>query len=269
MSLIKRFVVACGIIYLASAVVMVVFQRQLLYIPSTEMRTPTSVGLTDVTVEALETPDGETLVLWYAQAPEGRPTVLFFHGNGGDISGRAGRFAAYRRAGYGVAFLSWRGYGGSTGAPSETGLLTDARTAYDWLIIQGVSPDQIVLAGESLGTGVAVQLAAERPSGAMTLGAPYSAAVDVAADLYWWLPVRYLMWDQFRSIDHIGRVTAPTLIQHGTTDRVIPYASGRALYEATTPPTTFQTMEGVGHEALYRAETWAQEIAFLDEVFTR
>jgi uncharacterized protein len=266
MAFIRLITITAALIYLLAALGMYVLQRHLQYFPSRASPTPEVVGLSDVQVAALRTPDGETLVLWYVPAKAGQPTILFFHGNAGEIADRADRFAFYQRRGFGVAFLSYRGFGGSTGTISETGLMIDANTAYDWLMAQGLPPDRIVLVGESLGTGVAVQLAARKAVAAVVLEAPYAAAVDVAARIYPWLPVRLLMKDQFRSIDHIGVVTAPVLILHGTRDRVIPFASGQQLFAATTAPKQFEALTDAGHEALFSPATWAREVAFLSEV---
>ncbi|MEJ6395140.1 alpha/beta fold hydrolase [Gymnodinialimonas sp. 2305UL16-5] len=255
-------------LYLVIVAGFVLLQRNLMYLPSNANPPPETLGLSGVSVHDLPTPDGERVVLWYAPAAPGHPTILFLHGNGGEVASRADRFAAYRDLGFGVAFLSWRGYGGSSGRPTERGLLTDARTAYDWVIGAGVAPEDLAVIGESLGTGIAVQLAADVPVGAVVLGAPYSAAVDVAADLYPFLPVRLLMFDQFRSIDHIRAITAPILIQHGTEDRIIPYHSGRALYAAAGDNATFVTLDGMGHEALYIQSTWETEAAFLRDVLS-
>ena len=117
-------------------------QRQLLYHPDIKQVDPATLGITGAEVTAITTPDGEKLVAWYAPAPAGRPTVLFLHGNAGSIAERPLRFQYYRKAGFGVLYLSWRGYGGSTGQPSERGLMVDADAAYDWLMAKGVSPGQ-------------------------------------------------------------------------------------------------------------------------------
>ncbi|HLQ18174.1 MAG TPA: alpha/beta fold hydrolase, partial [Tabrizicola sp.] len=216
----------------------------------------------------LTTPDGESLVLWHTPAEGDRPTILFLHGNGGEIADRADRLAFYQAQGFGAVFLSWRGYGGSTGAPSEAGLLADAKTAYDHLRGQGLAADRIVVVGESLGTGPAVQLAATNPVGALVLEAPYSAAVDIARAAYPWLPVGLLMKDQFRSRDHIAAVRAPILILHGEADEVIPPGFGRRLFEAANDPKTFLSLGPVGHEALFSPDTWAAEVAFIDRTIT-
>src|SRR5262249_39306345 len=146
-------------------------------------------GLQGVEDVELTSTDGETLQAWYSPAQAGRATILYFHGNGGEIADRPERFTAYQAQGFGAFFLSYRGYGASTGSPSEQGLINDARAAYDWLMAKGIDPGELMLVGESLGSGVAVQLAAERRVRALALEAPFASAVDVAAAAYWWLPV--------------------------------------------------------------------------------
>jgi uncharacterized protein len=242
------------------------FQRDLMYFPTHRDPAPARVGLTGVARVVLSTPDGETLVLWTSPAQGNRPTILFLHGNAGEIADRADRFAFYQQRGYGVAFLSWRGFGGSTGSPSEPGLLTDAKTAYDHLRGLGIPADRIVLIGESLGTGPAVLTAAANPVGAMILEAPYTATVDIARLQYPWLPVGLLMRDQFRSRDHIAAIHAPLLILHGDDDRVIPQAFGKRLFEAAPQPKTFLSLGPVGHEALSSPTTWAAEADFIDRL---
>lgn len=248
--------------YLVVVCFMYLQQRSLQYHPAHAGTQPQGLGLTGVGEERVKTPDGETIVLWHAPAPPGRPTVLFFHGNGGEISDRAKRFAYLQAQGFGVMFVSYRGYGASTGSISEQGLITDALTAYDALRAKGVVPDDIMLLGESLGTGVALQLAAQRAVAAIALEAPYTALVDIAAERYWWLPVRWLMKDQFRSRDFIAKVKVPILIQHGDADRVVPVAQGRALFAMANEPKQIVVIPGAGHDVVFEEEVWAREVAF-------
>jgi uncharacterized protein len=262
---IKLTLVAFGVLYAAALSGMYVFQRDLQYFPTRRDPAPEAVGLTGVDRILLRTPDGETVVLWYAAAEANRPVILFLHGNGGEIGDRADRFAFYQSKGFGVAFLSWRGYGGSSGSPSETGLLTDAKTAYDQLRAQGVPANRIVLVGESLGTGPAVITAARNPVAAVVLEAPYSAAVDIARRAYPWIPVGLLMKDQYRSRDHIAAINAPLLILHGEKDRTIPQGFGRRLFDLAKDPKIFLSLGPVGHEALNDPETWAKGVAFIDK----
>ncbi len=264
MAFIKLTLVTFGLLYAVALSGLYAIQRDLQYFPSRRDPAPEALGLAGVTRTDLPTPDGETLVLWYAPAQGVQPVILFLHGNAGEVADRADRLAFYQARGYGAAFLSWRGYGGSTGAPSETGLLTDAKAAYDYLRKQGIPPDRIILIGESLGTGPAVITAAQNPVAALILEAPYSAAVDLARRAYPWLPVGLLMKDQYRSRDHIAAVRAPLLILHGAKDRVIPQGFGKRLFDAASEPKTFLSLGPVGHDALFSPDTWEKEAAFID-----
>lgn len=190
MSLVKFFVLFAIVAYAFATLGMYVFQRKLQYHPENKGLTPQSVGISGASVETLTTADGEKIILWYAPAKAEMPTILYFHGNAGEIGDRPLRFNYYHSRGFGVAYLSYRGYGGSSGSPSEAGLVADANAAYDWLLAKGVEPNRIALLGESLGSGVAVQLAAKREVGAAALEAPYTSTVEIAAKIYWWLPVR-------------------------------------------------------------------------------
>jgi len=264
LAFIKLTLVTFGLFYVVALSGMYVFQRDLQYFPTRRDPAPEALGLSGASRITLATPDGETLVLWTSPPQGDRPVILFLHGNAGEIADRADRFVFYQARGYGVAFLSWRGYGGSTGAPSETGLLADAKAAYDHLRAQGIPPERIVLVGESLGTGPAVITAAANPVAAVVLEAPYSAAVDIARRAWPWLPVGLLMKDQYRSRDHIAAIRAPLLILHGEKDRVIPQGFGKRLYDLAQDPKTFVSLGPVGHDALFSPATWEQEAAFID-----
>ncbi len=249
-------------IYLLVLAGMFMLQRQLQYFPDHSPRSPESVGLQGVKVIGLTAADGVACDLWVAPAETGKPVILFFHGNAGSVADRADRLRATLSQGFGAAFLSYRGFGPSRAEITEAGLIADADAAYAWLRAQGIAPGQIMVVGESLGTGVAVQLAARHPVGAVALAAPYTSTADVAAAVYPWLPVRLLMRDQFRSDLFIGQITAPILIQHGNADQVVPYRFGQALHALSPPGTQFVTLPGLGHEAIFAPETWAREMAF-------
>ncbi|MCU0828754.1 MAG: alpha/beta hydrolase [Tabrizicola sp.] len=263
MLLLKLGLLAAGSLYAAAVSAMFFLQRDLQYFPTKRDPSPESLGLSGVERVELATADGETVVLWFVPPDEGQPVVLYLHGNAGETADRADRLALYQARGFGAAFLSWRGYGGSTGRPTEAGLMADAEAALAFLEGRGYALGQIALVGESLGTGVAVQLAARHPVGALVLEAPYTAAVDVAARAYPWVPVRLLMKDQFRSRAHIGQVRSPLLVLHGERDRVIPFAMGRALFDQAGEPKTFLSLGPVGHEALFDPATWETGADFI------
>ncbi|MGH6855739.1 MAG: alpha/beta hydrolase [Aestuariivirga sp.] len=258
-----KFLIAIPIaVYGAAVIFMYLNQRALQYHPENKGLTPESAGISGASVERLATPDGETIVVWYSPPKENKATILYFHGNAGEIGDRPLRFNYFQARGFGVAFVSYRGFGGSTGTISERGLIADATAAYDWLVARNVSPKSIFLLGESLGSGVAVQLAARKQVGALVLEAPYTSTADVAARIYWWLPVRLLMKDQFKSIDFIKDVKAPLLIVHGGQDVLIPVEFGRRLFDAANEPKELAIISGHGHEALFEEATWTREAEF-------
>lgn len=266
MTILRNAILICLFAYAGIMLAMYAMQRGLLYFPENKGLTPERVGLAGVQVNLLDTPGGARIVTWYAPARRDLPTILYFHGNAGEIGDRPQRFAYFAARGFGVLFMSYRGFGGSTGAITEAGLVTDAVASYDWLIGQGVAPGRIALLGESLGTGVAVQLAALRPVGAVALEAPYTSTADIAAAIYWWLPVRLLMKDQFRSVDHIGAVKAPLSITHGDLDTLIPVKYGKALFAAANEPKEMTVVPGIGHDVLFEEATWAREAEFFNRV---
>jgi uncharacterized protein len=262
MQMLRIALLICLFAYGGAVVTMYLMQRSLLYYPENKGLTPEAVGLVGVQVVHLDTSDGEHILAWYAASKPGRPVIIHFHGNAGEIGDRSKRFEYIAGRGFGALFVSYRGFGGSSGEISEAGLITDAVTAYDWLIGQGVAPREIALLGESLGTGVAVQLAAQRPVGAVALEAPYTSTADIAAAIYWWLPVRLLMKDQFRSMDHIGAINAPLLVIHGAADTLIPVEYGKALFALANEPKELVIVPRAGHEVAFDESTWARELEF-------
>jgi fermentation-respiration switch protein FrsA (DUF1100 family) len=239
------------------------FQRRLIYFPDAERESPSDAGLSGVREVVLQTPDGERLIAWYKPAAPGKPTLLYFHGNAGTLSDRADRIKRFSDGGYGVFMPSYRGYSGSTGSPSETAIIADAHLAYDHLRGMGIAERAIVVYGESLGSGVAVQLAADRTVGAVVLDAPYTSLPDVGKLLYPYLPVQTFMVDRFESRKHILKVRAPILIMHGTDDRVVPIALGKALFEAAPQPKEMAVLQGAGHSNIYSFGAFARMDAFL------
>ena len=266
MTALKTLLIVALVGYAGILAALYVWQRSLMYFPETVRTSPASAGLLDAQEITLTTADGETLIAWYRAPAEGRPLILYFHGNGGALRYRVDRFRELTAPGDGLVALSYRGYGGSTGRPSEQGLIDDARAAYDFAI-KRYPADRIVLWGESLGSGVAVALAAERKVARIVLEAPFLSAVDVAAGVYPYLPVRWLMKDQFRSDLRVAKVTAPVLILHGDRDAVVPIASGQLLYKLITAPKRFVRVAGAGHEDLGHFGAVATARKFVDQKF--
>ncbi len=225
-------------------------QRRLLYAPDPRRHAPNSIGLSGVAEQDIDTPDGHRLVVWRAAARKGYPTILYFHGNAGNVASRAGRFARYQALGYGIVMMSYRGYGGSTGSPSEKDNVADALQLHNRLIAEGIPARDIVIYGESLGSGVAVQVAAAQAVGAVVLDAPYTSILDVALRAYFYLPVRRLLIDRYESDRRISGINAPLLIMHGRRDGLIPVDMGEALFAMAVEPKKLVVFPDGGHSDL-------------------
>jgi hypothetical protein len=223
-------------------------QRSMLYHPRPTHFFPAAAGL-PATEEFVETKDGERVILWHVPPQDDRPVVIYFPGNAEIIAMRAGHHRALIADGIGLIALSYRGYMGSTGSPTEAGLLRDAEAAYQFAA-QRYAPDRIVLWGHSLGSGVAVALAAAHPVGKIILEAPFTSTADVAASLFPFVPVRWLMLDQFRSDERIAQVTVPLLVLHGERDAVVPIRFGERLFALAHEPKRFVRYPAGGHDDL-------------------
>jgi uncharacterized protein len=246
----KWLLIVVSVAYACGLVVLFLVQRSFLFpVPTIARTTPQAAGFPEAEEHLLTTADGEKVVVWHVSAKPGRPVILYFHGNGDYLAGFFGRFRDLIADGTGIVALSYRGYAGSSGQPSERGLLEDAAAAYAFTAAR-YGADKIIVWGFSLGSGVAVALAADQPVGKLILEAPYTSVADVAASLFWFMPVRLAMRDQFRSDERIARVKVPLLIMHGSNDPVIPIVLGERLFALAREPKEFVRYPGGGHENL-------------------
>ncbi|MCA0417625.1 MAG: alpha/beta hydrolase [Proteobacteria bacterium] len=239
--------------YLAVLGTLYVRQRELVFPRDPAKADIAAAGLAAAEEVSVATADGERLVAWVVPPRAGKPVLLYFHGNAGNL-GRAGRIERFRgltEDGTGLVAVSYRGYGGSTGMPSEEGLLQDARAAYGAAAAR-FGAGKLIGYGESLGTGVMLKLAAEVPFQAIVLEAPYRSTLSVAQGLYPYLPLSLVMKDQFRSDEIIDRVRAPLLFLHGERDQVIPFAQGLQLYDLASAPKRFLRFPAGRHSDLPR-----------------
>lgn len=259
----KTLLLAAITIYLALCAFMYFAQRGLMYFPDRMRTAPADAGLPEAKEEKLVTADGETIIVWHIPPrDETKPVVVYFHGNGGALNLRARRFAALALEGIGVVGVSYRGYGGSTGRPSEDGLIADGIAAYEFAS-KRYTPSRVALWGESLGSGIAIAVASEAPVAKLVLESPFTSAADVGAAIYFFLPVRLLMKDQFRSDLRIKNVKAPVLILHGERDGVVPIAFGERLYEMIAGEKKFARFKGGEHYDLDRHGALKAAVDFL------
>ena len=253
-------------LYVAAAAAMYTFQRSLLFpIPQASRTAPAAAGFAEAEEVFVKTRDGEQVILWHVPPAAGRPVVIFLHGNGDVLARLAPLFRSLIADGTGLVALSFRGYGGSSGTPTEQGLLADGAAAYEFAAARYPSA-RIVPWGYSLGSGVAVPLATTYPVGGLVLEAPYTSIVDVAADAYPIFPVRWLARDRFHNDRHIPALKVPLLVIHGDNDRVVPIALGRRLFDLAPEPKRFVVIPGGTHVDLHERGSGAIAQAFLREI---
>jgi fermentation-respiration switch protein FrsA (DUF1100 family) len=264
-----ELLIPLAIAYGAVLVLVYVFQSQLVYFPGTgreAVATPQSYGLRYEPVP-IRTADGETLDAWWVPAENARGVVLFFHGNAGNISHRIDYLQMFHRLRYSTLIVDYRGYGKSTGTPSEEGTYRDAEAAWEHLRHARLAgPQDIVIAGESLGAAVATWLAADVSPRAVLLFSTFTSVTDLGAQVYWFLPVRLLSRIGYDNLANLKRIRAPVFIAHSRDDDIVPYSHGRRLYEAAAEPKAFLEMRG-GHNDgfIFMRPEWVAELgAFLE-----
>jgi fermentation-respiration switch protein FrsA (DUF1100 family) len=253
-------------------VILWAIQRGLIYFPAGDPGSPADAGLPRAETVDITTDDGLTLGGWFVPAaePAGGTTVIVFNGNGGNRASRAPLAEQLSRQGIASLLFDYRGYGGNPGTPSEKGLAADARAALRYVASRrDVDGDRIVYFGESLGSGVAVGLAIERPPFALILRSPFTSLVDVGRVHYPFLPVALVLRDRFPSLVRIATLQRPLLVIATDNDAVVPTAQSERLYKAAASPKRLVIVEGAGHndeEILAGRRVIAAIVEFLDGV---
>jgi hypothetical protein len=232
----------------------VIFEERLIYFPSDDIEvTPEALGLRHDDL-VLETSDGQRIHAWFLPSPvepdegAGRYTVLMCHGNAGNISHRLDRAVLmHSNLATDVLLFDYRGFGKSSGSPNEPGTYDDARTAYRYLVDERrVSPERVVLFGESLGAAVALQLATEVDAAGLVLEAPFTSIRDMAKAVYPFVPNGWVR-TRYENVEKIPALEVPLLVIHGTEDPTVPFAQGKRLFEAAPEPKRLLPVEGAGH----------------------
>ena len=265
------FVLLAALGYVAFAGFIYLTQPRLLYYPNLPTReltaTPADTGL-DYEAVTLQTGDGVRLSAWFVPHPAPRATLLFFHGNAGNLSHRIESIRLFHDLGLSVFIIDYRGYGQSEGSPTETGTYRDATAAWDYLVDERrIAPQEIVIFGRSLGGAIAAELASRTRPAALIIESAFTSVPNMAARLYSWLPVRWLSRYRYDTGAKLASITAPLLIAHSADDEVIPYAQGRRLFELAREPKRFLELRGAHNGGfLVNREGYARAVdAFLRE----
>lgn len=265
------FLIVIAVAYGAVIVFMYLSQRSMMYFPNAPRPVISQSMVPEMEEVFYTTEDGLELFAWlFLPGNPNKPTIVFFHGNAGTIGDRDDKARRLIDAGYGVMLAEYRRYSENPGQLSEQGLYADGRAAIAYLKAQGLDHDQIAVYGESLGTGIATQMAAEfeadgGPLAAVILEAPYTSTVDVGAAHYPFIPVSLLMKDRYESLARIGKISAPLFIVHGEKDRTIPAKFGKRLFAAANEPKRALWLERAGHNNLYNFGVGEAVVQFLDE----
>jgi uncharacterized protein len=258
------------IAYLILAGFLSIFQRSFIYYPNTRNVNPRDLQVEDVyQVVNVETKDRLSLKGWYhASSRADMPVIVWFHGNGGHYAAQAVLMESYVDAGYGALLVGYRGYSGNPGKPSEVGLYRDAAAWMNYLINQlNINSEYIILYGESLGSGVAVEMATRYDVGAVILQSPYSSVIDIALWKFPILPIRLMLHDRYDSISKIENVSEPLLVIHGAKDKVIPIRYGKKLFARAQQDRTFYEVMEAGHNDLHQYGIDKKVLAFLERVY--
>ena len=262
--MLQQILVTAILAYAAMVLLVWLTQDRLIYFPhigGAAVATPLAVKLPFEDVR-ITTEDGETLAAWWVPAAPARGAVLLFHGNAGSIADRIAYLPHFNAMGYAVLLVDYRGYGASTGKPSEAGTYRDADAAWRWLAAQQkLQPVDIVVVGESLGGAVAAELAARVQPGALLLVSTFTSATDLGAQIYPWLPVRWISRYRYDTLGHLQKFKGAVLIAHSRDDEIVPFAHGERLYAAATGVRSFLEMRGGHNDSyLFSRPAWVQAV---------
>jgi len=242
-----NILIGIGVFYVILLLVLFVFQKQFVFHPESELHlTPSYAGLEFESV-TFETMDEEDIHGWFIPHENARATLLYFHGNAGNMSDRVESVKMLHDLKLNIFIIDYRGYGQSTGSPSESGTYRDARAAWKYLTeTRNISAEEVVLYGRSLGGAVAIELATRVQPGAMLIGSTFTSARDMARKMFPYVPVGILMGISYNSEKRIAHVQIPTLITHSVDDDLIPFELGKRLFDAANEPKRFVELHG-GH----------------------
>jgi len=241
-------------LYVLLLTVVFFFQSNLLYHPSVNnylknrvINEPTEIEKVKITTE-----DKVELLGWFYNKNINKfKTILFFHGNAGSLENRTYKLNHFKDLKVNFLIIAWRGFSGNKGQPNEIGLYKDAESAIKWLKMKGINEKNIILYGESLGTGVAVEIAQNKKYAGVILESPFTSMVNMGRKYYPFFPVRFLLKDKFESYKKINKISVPILIMHGEVDKIVPYAMGKKMYELANEPKFFYSQEYGDHMIEY------------------
>ena len=270
MRMLINLLITALVAYLGLVLLVYLAQSRLIYFPEPGreiVSTPDQIGLPYESVE-IATANDEMLHAWYVPAPDAKATILFFHGNAGNISHRMDYLPMFHRLGYNTLIFDYQGYGQSSGSPSELGTYQDAIATWQFLTEEkNISPAEIILFGESLGGAIAAWLAADKNSGLLVLASTFTSVPDMAEKIYPFLPVRLIARFNYNTLESLQSITSPVFVAHSPQDEVVPFEHGQNLFQAAAKPKQFLELQG-GHNNgfIFMREAWVNALgSFVEE----
>jgi len=247
-------ILALVFFYVLLLIIVFFFQGNLLYHPTTDNYLQNQAEREPAEIEKVKitTKDKINLIGWfYNRNLEEFKTILFFHGNAGSLENRTYKLNHFKNLNLNFLIIAWRGFDGNKGKPNEMGLYEDAKSAIKWLKAKGIKEKNIILYGESLGTGVAVEVAQNKNYAGVILESPFTSMVNMGKKYYPFFPVSLLLKDKFESYKKINNIFVPVLIMHGKVDKIVPYDMGKKMYELANEPKFFYSQEYGDHMIEY------------------
>ena len=232
-------ILALVFFYILLLIIVFFFQGNLLYHPTTNNYLKDQAAREPAGIEKVKivTKDEINLIGWfYNQDLEKFKTILFFHGNAGSLENRTYKLNHFKNLNLNFLIIAWRGFSGNKGKPNEMGLYEDAKSAIKWLNAKGIKEKNIILYGESLGTGVAVEVAQNKNYAGVILESPFTSMVNMGKKYYPFFPVNLLLKDKFESYKKISNIFVPVLVMHGKVDKIVPFHMGKKIYELANEP---------------------------------
>ena len=231
-----QFILTIFVIYFLVLVFLYFYQRSLLYHPNENNYSGDKISV-DIEKVKIQTSDNIELLGWYHEKNlKDYKTLVYFHGNAGSLENRIHKLNHFQDMNINFLIIAWRGFNGNKGKPSERGLYVDGKSAIDWLKKKGVDEKNLILYGESLGTGVATHLAQNKNYAGVILETPFTSMVDAAKNFYPYVPINLLLKDKFENFKKVKNINAPILVMHGEVDKIVPFSMGKKIYEIANNP---------------------------------
>ena len=231
-----QFILTIFVIYFLVLVFLYFYQRSLLYHPNENNYSGDKISV-DIEKVKIQTSDNIELLGWYHEKNlKDYKTLVYFHGNAGSLENRIHKLNHFQDMNINFLIVAWRGFNGNKGKPSEKGLYVDGKSTIDWLIKKGVDEKNLILYGESLGTGVATHLAQNKNYAGVILETPFTSMIDAAKNFYPYIPVNLLLKDKFENYKKVKNINSPILIMHGEVDQIVPFSMGKKIYELANNP---------------------------------